>query len=124
VICTGGEPTLQIDVALVSALHEHGFEVAVETNGTKPVIPTIDWICVSPKAGAPLKQTRGSELKVVYPQPALDLDNLLALDFQHFFLQPMDGPDVARNTRDAIEHCLADPRWRLSVQSHKILGIP
>lgn len=124
VVCTGGEPTLQLDDALVDALHLRGFEVALETNGTIPVTVAVDWICVSPKADAALCQRSGSELKVVYPQPALDLELLLQLDFDHFFLQPMDGPDIVGNTELAVAHCLADPRWRLSAQTHKYLGIP
>lgn len=124
VVCTGGEPTLQLDCALVDALHRHGFEVALETNGTKPVAVDVEWICVSPKAGAALRQRAGNELKVVFPQPTLDLEALLQLDFEHFFLQPMDGSELVSNTELAVAHCLADPRWRLSVQTHKILKIP
>lgn len=122
-VLTGGEPLLQVDAALIGALHARGFEIAVETNGTVAAPPGLDWICVSPKAGAALLQTRGQELKVVVPQPGLDLDALAALPFEHRFLQPMDSPDRENNTRWAIAHCLHDPRWRLSVQTHKILNI-
>ena len=123
VVFTGGEPLLQLDAALIRALHEAAFEIAVETNGTLAAPAGIDWICVSPKAGAPLRQTSGQELKVVVPQPGLELDALAKLEFEHRFLQPMDGPALAHNTRWAIETCLRDPRWRLSVQTHKMLGI-
>ena len=123
VVFTGGEPLLQLDAALLEAVHAHGFEIAVETNGTIAAPPGIDWICVSPKAGAPLAQTRGHELKVVVPQDGLDLDTLAGLAFERRYLQPMDGPAVAGNTQWAIAHCLRDPRWRLSVQTHKFLGI-
>jgi 7-carboxy-7-deazaguanine synthase (Cx14CxxC type) len=123
VVCTGGEPLLQLDEKLIDALHTHGFEVAVETNGTRPAPPSIDWICVSPKAGAPFVQTAGSELKLVYPQAEAPPENFERLDFRHFFLQPMDGPDVARNTELAIDYCLRHPRWRLSIQTHKLVGI-
>ena len=123
VVLTGGEPLLQVDAALIEALHAAGFEVAVETNGTVAAPAGLDWICVSPKAGAPLVQTRGDELKVVVPQDGLDLDALVRLPFTHRRLQPMDGPDLAANTRWAIEHCLQDPRWHLSVQTHKVIGI-
>ena len=114
---------LQVDAALVDALHAEGFEIAVETNGSVEPPPGLDWICVSPKAGAPLKLRRGDELKVVVPQEGLDLDALAGLPFDHFLLQPMDGPLQRQNTRLAIETCLADPRWRLSVQTHKAIGI-
>jgi len=123
VVFTGGEPLLQLDAPLVDAIHAQGFEIAVETNGTIAAPSGIDWLCVSPKAGAPLSQTRGQELKVVVPQPALSLDDLATLAFDNFFLQPMDGPDAAANTQWAIAHCLRDPRWRLSVQTHKVIGI-
>ena len=116
---TGGEPMLQIDAALVAALHAQGFEIAIETNGTLPVAPGVDWICVSPKAGAPLAQTCGDELKLVYPQEGDDPARYEGLDFRHFLLQPMDGPDVSRNTKAAVDYCLAHPRWRLSLQTHK-----
>jgi len=123
VVCTGGEPLLQLDGALIEALHARGFEIAVETNGTIAAPNGIDWICVSPKAGAPLRQTFGHELKVVVPQAGLALDELAALRFERFYLQPMDGPAAAAHTQWAIAHCLRDPRWRLSVQTHKFLGI-
>lgn len=124
VVLTGGEPLLQVDAALVEALHRAGFEVALETNGTRLPPAGIDWICVSPKAGAPLQLTGGHELKLVYPQPGLEPQRFEALDFGHFLLQPMDGPDRARNTASAVAYCLAHPRWRLSLQTHKFLGIP
>ncbi len=122
-VLTGGEPMLQIDAALLAALRARGFEVAIETNGTLPVISGIDWICVSPKAGAPLAQTRGAELKLVFPQPGVDPADYERLDFEHFLLQPMDGPDVSRNTEAAVSYCLAHPRWRLSLQTHKAIGV-
>lgn len=122
-VLTGGEPLLQVDAALTAALHARGFQIAVESNGTVAAPPGIDWLCISPKAGAPLAQTTGQELKVVVPQPGLDLDALAALPFTHRLLQPMDGPLVRENTRIAIQRCLDDPRWRLSVQTHKALGI-
>jgi len=124
VVLTGGEPMLQVDQDLVDALHAKGFTIAIETNGTLPVLDTIDWICVSPKAGSDLKQTRGHELKLVYPQDGFDPAQFLALAFAHRFLQPMDGPKRDANTRAAIAYCKANPAWRLSVQTHKILGIP
>jgi 7-carboxy-7-deazaguanine synthase len=123
VVCTGGEPLLQLDDALIEALHDRGFDVAVETNGTRPAPASLDWICVSPKAGAPFVQTTGSELKLVYPQENAPPEKFAALDFRHFFLQPMDGPDIERNTEDAIEYCLRHPQWRLSIQTHKLVGI-
>ena len=123
VVCTGGEPLLQLDGAAIDALHARGFAIAIETNGTIAAPPGIDWICVSPKAGSPLVQTRGDELKVVYPQPLLDLDSLAKLDFRHFFLQPMDGAHYERNLRASIERCERAPRWRLSLQTHKLIGI-
>lgn len=123
VVCTGGEPLLQLDAPLIAALHARGFEVAVETNGTQPAPEGIDWICVSPKAGAPLVLTKGSELKLVYPQPDALPERFESLDFAHFFLQPMDGLEQRRNTRLAVAYCLAHPRWRLSVQTHKVIGI-
>ena len=123
VVCTGGEPLLQLDTEAIQALHDEGFEVAVETNGTQEPPPGIDWICVSPKARASFVLRRGSELKLVFPQPDLDPARFDALDFQHFFLQPMDGPNAAENTKLAIEYCLRHPRWRMSLQSHKLLGI-
>ena len=123
IVCTGGEPLLQVDEPLITALHDRGFEVAVETNGTRPAPPSLDWICVSPKAGAPLVQTSGSELKLVYPQHDAPPEKFEHLDFRHFFLQPMDGPETQRNTELAIEYCLRHPRWRLSIQTHKLLGL-
>ena len=123
VVCTGGEPLLQLDSAAVDALHARGFAVAVETNGTQEPPPGLDWICVSPKARAPLTLRRGNELKLVYPQPELDPSSLELLEFDEFFLQPMDGPERDENTRKALAYCLAHPRWRLSVQTHKVLGI-
>jgi len=123
VVCTGGEPLLQLDAPLIAALHARGFEIAVETNGTQPAPEGLDWICVSPKAGAPLVLTKGSELKLVYPQPGALPERFESLAFTHFFLQPMDGLEQRRNTRLAVEYCLAHPRWRLSVQTHKVIGI-
>jgi 7-carboxy-7-deazaguanine synthase (Cx14CxxC type) len=123
VVLTGGEPSLQVDPPLVEALHARGFAIALETNGTLPAPEGVDWICVSPKADAPLRQTRGQELKLVYPQPGVDPARFEALGFEQFLLQPMDGPDRAANTEAAIAYCLAHPRWRLSVQTHKYLGI-
>ena len=123
VVCTGGEPLLQLDENLIAALHEHGFEVAVETNGTRHAPRSLDWVCVSPKAGAPLVQTSGNELKLVYPQSEAPPEKFEHLDFQHFFLQPMDGPDISANTELAIDYCLRHPRWRLSIQTHKLVGI-
>ncbi len=124
VVCTGGEPMLQLDEALVAALHRDGCEIAVETNGTLPAPKGLDWICMSPKAHVPLVITRGDELKFVFPQEGVDPLALEKLDFRHFLIQPMDGPDVAANTKAAVAFCLAHPRWRLSLQTHKMLGIP
>ncbi|NEX21917.1 7-carboxy-7-deazaguanine synthase [Thiorhodococcus mannitoliphagus] len=124
VVCTGGEPLLQLDAALIAALLARGCEVAVETNGTCEVPPGIDWVCVSPKAGAKLVVTSGDELKLIYPQPGVDPDAFLSLDFRHFFLQPMDGPDLAANSARAVDFCKGHPQWRLSLQFHKLLGIP
>ena len=124
VVCTGGEPLLQLDAALVDALHVEGFEIAIETNGTLLPPPGIDWVCVSPKAGSPLTLTHGGELKLVFPQPGAEPEQFVSLDFQEFFLQPLDGPERERNTRLALEYCLEHPRWRLSLQTHKLLGIP
>ena len=123
VVCTGGEPLLQLDEDAVRALHSRGFEIAVETNGTQLPPDGIDWICVSPKANAPLVLTTGDELKLVYPQRGGEPERYAALDFTNFFLQPMDGPDVRENTKAALQYCLAHPQWRLSVQTHKWLGI-
>jgi 7-carboxy-7-deazaguanine synthase (Cx14CxxC type) len=122
-VLTGGEPLLQVDEALVAALHARGFEIAVETNGTQVPPPGLDWICVSPKSGAPLKLTKGSELKLVFPQPDAMPDQFTGLDFDHFLLQPMDGPDQRANTNLAIDYIQAHPVWRLSVQTHKFTGI-
>jgi 7-carboxy-7-deazaguanine synthase len=124
VVCTGGEPLLQLDVPLIDALHEVGFEVAVETNGTVPAPDPLDWICVSPKAGSELVQRSGHELKLVHPQPGAEPPLYEKLAFRHFFLQPMDGPDRERNTELALRYCLDHPQWRLSLQTHKLLGIP
>ena len=123
VVCTGGEPLLQLDEDLIGALHQRGFEVAVETNGTRPAPASLDWICVSPKAGAPFVQSRGNELKLVYPQDNAPPEQFERLEFDHFFLQPMDGPEAAVNTERAIEYCLTHPRWRLSIQTHKLVGL-
>ncbi len=123
VVCTGGEPLLQLDEKLIDELHARGFEVAVETNGTRAAPSSLDWICVSPKAGAPLVQTTGSELKLVYPQEFASPEKFEQLDFRHFFLQPMDGPEITRNTELAIDYCLRHPRWRLSIQTHKLVGL-
>lgn len=123
VVCTGGEPLLQVDDTAIAALHARGFEIAVETNGTQQAPAGLDWICVSPKARAGLIQRMGDELKLVFPQENLDPALLQDLDFDYFFLQPMDGPQLAENTRRATEYCLAHPQWRLSIQTHKLLGI-
>ena len=123
VVCTGGEPLLQLDDALVEAFHARGFEVAVETNGTQPAPAGLDWICVSPKADAPLLLTAGDELKLVYPQPLARPEHFAGLAFDHFFLQPMDGPERLAHTRAATDYCMAHPQWRLGVQMHKIVGI-
>ncbi len=124
VVFTGGEPLLQLDTPLIDALHVFGFEIAIETNGTLPVPAGVDWICVSPKAEAPLVVDRGDELKVVIPQQGQNLSSYASLAFTHFFLQPMDGPELADNTRLAIDLCKSDPQWRLSLQTHKLLQIP
>lgn len=124
IVCTGGEPLLQLDIELLNELHKAGFEVAVETNGTKPAPVGIDWICVSPKAGADVVLTSGDELKLVFPQTNAPPHLYKDLNFKNFFLQPMDGTDREKNTRLAIEYCLAHPQWRLSLQTHKLLGIP
>jgi 7-carboxy-7-deazaguanine synthase (Cx14CxxC type) len=123
VVLTGGEPLLQVDDALIAELHARGFALALETNGTLPVPAGVDWVCVSPKANAPVVQTTGQELKLVYPQIGVDPARFEALDFERFLLQPMDGPEREANTAAAIAYCLAHPRWRLSVQTHKYLGI-
>jgi len=124
VVCTGGEPLLQLDAALIDALHARGFMIAVETNGTVEAPEGIDWVCVSPKAEAPVVQTRGQELKLVYPQDQALPERFEGLDFERFYLQPMDGPDRERNTQLAVAYCLSHPQWRLSVQTHKYLGLP
>jgi 7-carboxy-7-deazaguanine synthase (Cx14CxxC type) len=124
VVCTGGEPLLQLDMPLIDALHGRGFEIAIETNGTLPVPIGIDWVCVSPKADADLVVTRGDELKLVYRQEGGEPERYAGLAFRHFFLQPMDGPDRERFTSEAIAYCQAHPQWRLSIQTHKYLGIP
>lgn len=123
VVCTGGEPLMQLDQALVDALHACGFEIAVETNGTQAAPQGLDWICISPKAGAPLVLTEGTELKLVFPQPGAMPEQFAHLRFTHYFLQPMDGLEQKRNTRLAVEYCMANPQWRLSVQTHKVVGI-
>jgi 7-carboxy-7-deazaguanine synthase (Cx14CxxC type) len=123
VVCTGGEPLLQVDSALVIALHELSFEIAIETNGTKMPPEGIDWICVSPKARADWNLRYGNELKIVYPQEDLDPGQLETLNFQYLFLQPMDGPDLKANIETTLQYCLANPKWRLSLQLHKIVGI-
>ena len=123
VVCTGGEPLLQLDAPLIEALHARGFEIAIESNGTLAGPAGIDWICVSPKADAPVVQTAGQELKLVFPQAKAMPDRFEGLDFERFWLQPMDGPDQAANTAAAIEYCLTHPKWRLSVQTHKYIGV-
>ena len=124
VVCTGGERLLQLDEPLTAALHRAGFEIAIETNGTLPPPPGVDWVCVSPKAGAELVLRSGDELKLVFPQEGISPESLEGLGFRHWFLQPMDGPDRVRNTELAVRYCLAHPRWRLSLQTHKLVGIP
>jgi 7-carboxy-7-deazaguanine synthase len=124
VVVTGGEPLLQLDADLIAAIKCRGFEIAVETNGTVAAPPGIDWICVSPKAGSELVQTSGQELKLVYPQPEAEPQAFEQLPFHHFFLQPMDGPDRVYNTQLAVAYCLEHPRWRVSLQTHKLMGIP
>jgi 7-carboxy-7-deazaguanine synthase len=124
VVCTGGEPLLQMDAAFVDALHQASFEIAVETNGTRPLLPGLDWVCVSPKADAELIVRSGDELKLIFPQAGAEPRLYEHLDFRHFFLQPMDGPHVRQYTQDAVAFCLRHPQWRLSLQTHKFLGIP
>jgi 7-carboxy-7-deazaguanine synthase len=126
VVCTGGEPLLQLDAPLIAALKAEGFEIGVETNGTIAAPEGLDWICVSPKANAPLVQTSGSELKLVYPQdePEAQPEQFSKLDFSHFFLQPKDDPDQARNIQAATTYCMKNPQWRLSLQTHKLIGLP
>jgi len=123
IVCTGGEPLLQLDTRLIDALHARGFKVAVETNGTQMAPDGLDWICVSPKAGAPLVLTHGDELKLVYPQAGAEPERFARLAFRRFFLQPMAGPDLAANTQAAVDYCLRHPQWRLSLQTHKLIGI-
>lgn len=124
VVLTGGEPLLQVDEGLIHALHQRGFEIAVETNGTIDPPPGIDWLCVSPKASAPLAVQGGDELKLVFPQPGAEPEKFEGLAFANFLLQPMDGPERVDNTAAAVEFCLNNPRWRLTLQTHKLLGIP
>jgi 7-carboxy-7-deazaguanine synthase (Cx14CxxC type) len=125
VVCTGGEPLLQVDDDLISALHAAGFEIGVESNGTLAAPDGIDWLCVSPKGSAPVVQTFGQELKLVYPQsePEAQPENFVGMDFDNFYLQPLDDPHIEQNTHHALEYCLAHPRWKLSIQTHKVLGI-
>lgn len=124
VVCTGGEPLLQLDAEAIRAFHDAGFEVAVETNGTLPLPDGLDWVCVSPKAGGELVVTCGDEVKLVYPQKGAEPERFEGLAFGRFYLQPMDGPALAENTRQAVSYCLGHPQWRLSLQMHKLLGIP
>jgi 7-carboxy-7-deazaguanine synthase (Cx14CxxC type) len=123
VVCTGGEPLLQLDEPLIEAMHQQGFEVAVETNGTQPAPAGLDWICVSPKAGAEVVLKEGHELKLVHPQPGAEPERFKNLTFDHFFLQPMDSPQQAENIQACLQYCLAHPQWRLSLQTHKVLDI-
>lgn len=123
VVCTGGEPLLQLDIPLIDAFHARGFEIAIETNGTLPVPRGIDWVCVSPKANATLITKSGDELKLVFPQTGTHPSRYEGLGFAHFFLQPMDGPRIEQNTREAVAYCLEHPQWRLSLQTHKLLGL-
>ncbi len=122
-VCTGGEPALQLDTWLVECLRHSGFEIAIETNGTRWVTPDIHHVCVSPKAGSKLEQTHGDELKLVYPQRGLDPADFEKLDFGHFLLQPMDGENLEENTRKVVQYCLDNPKWRVSLQAHKLLGL-
>ena len=124
VLCTGGEPLLQLDRPLIDRLHGRGFEVAIESNGTMEVPRGVDWICVSPKAGSELVQRSGNELKLVFPQEGALPEDFESLAFDHFFLQPLDGTERAQNTRLAMEYCMANPKWSLSLQTHKLLGLP
>jgi 7-carboxy-7-deazaguanine synthase len=124
IVCTGGEPLLQMDRDLVAAFHDLGFEVAIETNGTLLPPAGLDWICVSPKAGTELKLRSGDELKLVFPQEGIEPEEFESLDFRYFYLQPKDGPEIKKNTQLAVRYCLAHPRWRLSLQMHKLIGIP
>ena len=124
VVCTGGEPLLQLDTAIIEALHDLNFTVAIETNGTKLPPDGVDWVCVSPKANAPLVLTRGNELKLIYPQVGADPSRFTSLEFDRFFLQPMDGPWQSENTQLAAQYCLEHPHWELSLQTHKLIGLP
>ncbi|MEM6900422.1 MAG: 7-carboxy-7-deazaguanine synthase [Pseudomonadota bacterium] len=124
VICTGGEPLLQLDPPLIEELHQRGFEVGVETNGTIAAPAGLDWICVSPKANATMLQTSGNEIKLVYPQPLAMPDRFEEMEFENFFLQPMDGPDSAQNVEATADYCMKNPKWRLSLQTHKLIGLP
>jgi len=124
VVCTGGEPLLQLDGDLISELHAKQFSIAVETNGTIAAPEGIDWLCVSPKSGSELVQTKGDELKLVYPQEGFEPQQFEKMEFDHFFLQPLDGPNKERNTKRTVDYCMSFPRWRLSIQTHKVLGIP
>jgi 7-carboxy-7-deazaguanine synthase (Cx14CxxC type) len=124
VVCTGGEPLLQLDAPLIDALHARRFEIAVETNGTQAPPHGLDWVCVSPKARAELRLTQGDELKLVFPQEGMEPEKFSHLPFRHFLLQPMDGPQLEKNTRAALQYCLTHPQWRLSLQTHKLLRIP
>ncbi|MFT8717959.1 7-carboxy-7-deazaguanine synthase [Acetobacter sp.] len=124
VVFTGGEPLLQLDAALIASMHTQGFTIAVESNGTVEAPDGVDWLCISPKAGSEWVQRRGQELKLVYPQDGLDPADMLTLDFEQFWLQPMDGPDRLANTDAAVRYCLEHPQWRLSLQTHKLIGIP
>ncbi|MBK8954905.1 MAG: 7-carboxy-7-deazaguanine synthase [Saprospiraceae bacterium] len=124
VVCTGGEPLLQLDKPLIDALHEQGFEIAIETNGTLPAPSGIDWICMSPKPNTNYVITQGHELKFIFPQSDLNPADFEHFEFRHFYLQPMDGPELNKNTLKAIEYCLLHPKWSLSIQMHKIIGIP
>lgn len=123
VVCTGGEPLLQLDVSLIDALHQIGFEIAIESNGTIAVPTGVDWVCISPKAGAPLVVQSGNELKLVYPQDGMPPEKFENLDFQHFLLQPLDGPNLEDNIQSVLAYCLAHPRWRVGIQAHKLLRI-
>jgi 7-carboxy-7-deazaguanine synthase len=124
VVCTGGEPLLQLDAALIQALHIQGFQIGIESNGTLPPPEGIDWVCVSPKANAELVLVHGNELKLVYPQAGAEPARYAGLAFDHFFLQPMDGPHRTENTQAAVDYCLKHPQWRISLQTHKLIGIP
>jgi 7-carboxy-7-deazaguanine synthase (Cx14CxxC type) len=125
VVCTGGEPLLQLDRPAIDALHGRGFEIGVESNGTLQAPDGIDWLCISPKGNAPVVQTSGDELKLVFPQPEAEAqpDSFTHMNFDNFFLQPLDSPERDANTQAALEYCLAHPRWKLSLQTHKIIGI-